>query len=129
MTSNLFPRSITDEYRGHPVAKWVFVAMTPPTIGRSLAHIILPDGGVQSIATIPLDAFLSSAAAVVIGTFAQWGLAQWMFGLLYVLVLVRSQALIPLMWLFILIEYRGRLLLGVYKPFEAMGHAPGGLGT
>jgi hypothetical protein len=103
--------------------------MTVLTIARSLAHMFLPDGGAQSIATIPLSEFSSAASAVVVGMFAQWGLTQLMFGLLYVIVLWRYQSLIPLMWLFILFEYGGRLLLGFYKPFATVGQVPGGIGN
>ena len=99
--------------------------MTLFTIGRSLAHIFLPDGGTLSIATIPLDEFTVNEAAAVIHIFAEWAPSQLMFGLLYVLVLWRYSALIPLMWLFILIEYSGRLLLTIAKPLELHGTAPG----
>ena len=129
MFENLFPRTVTNAYRGAPIAKWVFVALTAMTIGRSLAHVLLPDGGAQSIATIPLDAYALGASAVVIGMFAQWGLTQLMFGLLYVLVLWRYQSLIPLMWLFVLFEWTGRLLLGFVKPLETTGTAPGAIGN
>jgi hypothetical protein len=129
MFETLFPRAVTNEYRGAPIAKWVLMAVTVMTLARSLAHILLPDGGAQSIATIPLDVFSLEASAVVIGMFAQWGLAQWMFGLLYVVVLWRYQAWIPLMWLFILFEYSGRLLLALAKPFEIAGTAPGAIGN
>jgi len=129
MFENLFPKNIDNQYRGMSIAKWIFVAMTILTVGRSLAHIFVADGGAQSIATIPLDAFSSDAAMVIIGMFAQWGLTQLMFGLLYVFVLWRYQSLIPLMWTFILFEYSGRFLLGLYKPFETVGQAPGGIGN
>jgi len=129
MFENLFPKNVDNQYRGMSIAKWVFVAMTILTVGRSLAHIFVADGGAQSIATIPLDAFSSDAAMVIIGMFAQWGLTQLMFGVLYVLVLWRYQSLIPLMWTFILFEYSGRFLLGLYKPFETVGQAPGGIGN
>ena len=129
MLESLLPQPITTHYRGHPIAKWVFVPMTILTIGRSLAHILIPDGGAQSIATIPLDAFSSAASVVVIGMFAQWGLTQLMFGLMYVLTLWRYQSLIPLMWLFIFVEWMGRLLLGFYKPFETASTAPGAIGN
>lgn len=129
MLEILFPKNISNHYHGKSIAKWLFVAMTVMTVGRSLAHIFLPDGGAQSIATIPLDAFTSEASAVIIGLFAQWGLTQLMFGLLYLIVLWRYQSLIPLMWLFIFFEWSGRLLLGFYKPFETVGQAPGGIGN
>lgn len=129
MLENLLPKSITNEYRGMTIAKWVLVAMTLLTLGRSLAHIFIADGGAQSIATIPLDEFSAESATVIIGMFAQWGLTQLMFGLLYVLTLWRYQSLIPLMWLFIFVEWTGRLLLGFYKPFETSGTAPGAVGN
>ena len=129
MLEKLFPKTADNHYQGHPIAKWAFVAMTLLIIGRSLAHIFLPDGGAQSIATIPLDHFSAEAATVIIGIFAQWGLAQLMFGLLYVIVLWRYQSLIPLMWAFLFFEWTGRLLLGFYKPFETAGTAPGAVGN
>jgi hypothetical protein len=129
MIEKLFPENIDNQYHGMSIAKWVFVAMTMLTVGRSLAHILLPDGGAQSIATIPLDLFSDEAATVIIGMFAQWGLTQLLFGLLYVLVIWRYQSLIPLMWLFIFFEWTGRLLLGFYKPFETLGTAPGAIGN
>jgi hypothetical protein len=125
----IFPKTVDNHYRGLSIAKWVFVAMTVLTIARSLAHIFLSDGGAQSIATIPLSTFSSEAPAVIVGMFAQWGLMQLMFGLLYVLVLCRYQSMIPLMWLFIAFEWSGRLLLGIVKPFETVGTAPGTIGN
>jgi hypothetical protein len=129
MFENLFPKTIDDQYRGVPVAKWVFVAMTILTVGCSLAHMFLPDGGAQSIATIALAVFSPSASAVITGIFAYWGLSQLMFGLLYVLVLWRYQSLLPLMALFSFFEWTGRLLLGFYKPIETVGTAPGVIGN
>jgi len=129
MIEKLFPKNIDNQYHGISIVKWIFMAMTVLTVGRSLAHIFLPDGGAQSIATIPLDGFTSSGAKVVIGMFAQWGLTQLMFGLFYVLVIWRYQSLIPLMWLFIFFEWTSRRLLGFYKPFETVGAAPGAIGN
>jgi hypothetical protein len=62
-----------------------------------------PHRAAHSIATIPLSDSAPEASAVVVGTFAQWGLTQMLFGLPYVLVLLGYQSLIPLMWLFVLI--------------------------
>ena len=129
MFENLLPKTVTNDYRGARIAMWVFVALTAMTVGRSLAHMVLPDGGAQLIATIPLNAYSPGASEVVIGMFAQWGLTQLMFGLLYVLVLWRYRSLIPLMWLFVLFEWIGRLLLGLVKPFETAGTAPGAIGN
>jgi hypothetical protein len=120
---------IRNDYLGKSIAKWAFMALTILTIGRSFAHIFLPDGGAQSIATLPLNEFTPNGAAATIHIFALWGLSQLLFGLLYVAVLWRYQAWIPLMWFFILIEYSGRLLLALAKPFETLGTAPGAIGN
>ena len=127
--TNLFPQPAINEYRGASIAKWVFIGMVVLTIARSLAHIFLPDGGAQSIATIPLNDFTLGGAQVVVGMFAQWGLTQLMFGLLYVIVLCRYQSLIPLMWVFIFFEWIGRLMVGLAKPMETVGTAPGAVGN
>ena len=125
----LFPQPITNQYRGAPIAKWVFLLLSVITLGRSLAHLFLPDGGAHSIATIPLESFTPNGEATVIHLFALWGLSQLLCGLLYVVVLWRYQALIPLMYLFILLEYTGRLLLTFAKPIVTSGTAPGTIGN
>ncbi len=129
MIDRLFPQSITNQYRGAFLARWVFMLLMLVTIARSLAHIFLPDGGAQSIATIPLDTFTVNGAAAIIHLFGLWGLSQLLFGLLYAIVLWRYQSLIPLMYLFILVEYTGRLLLTFAKPFKTNGTAPGAIGN
>jgi hypothetical protein len=129
MLDRLFPKPVTDRYGGAPIAKWVFVLLTVITVGRSLAHIFLPDGGAQSIATIPLDRFTSNGEATVIHIFALWGLSQLLFGLLYIVVLWRYQSLIPLMYVFVSVEYMGRLLLTFAKPIVTDGTAPGAIGN
>ena len=129
MLETLFPRRAANEFHGAPLAGWALAAMTLLTLGRSAAHVALPDGGAQSIATIPVDDFTANGAAALIHVFSEWGLSQLLFGLVYVIVLLRYRCLIPLMWLFILVEYAGRLLLGFAKPVELSGTAPGAVGN
>lgn len=129
MINKLFPKNVNKNYDGLYIAKWMFLVITILTISRSLAHLFLPDGGAQSIATIPLTSYSANASKVIIGMFAQWGLSQLMVGFLFVIVICRYKSLIPLMWLFVLFEYGGRLLLGIYKPYETSGTAPGAIGN
>ena len=129
MLDRIFPKQVSKPYQGKMIAKWGFIVMSVLTVLRSLAHIFLPDGGAQLIATIPLDAFTDSGSTVIIGLFAQWGLIQLMFGLLYLIVLWRYQSLIPLMWLFIFFEWTGRLLVGFAKPLVTVDLAPGAVGN
>jgi hypothetical protein len=108
---------------------YLFYLVTAFTVVRSIIHLVSPDGGAQSIATIPLHLYSKDASDTIIHMFAEWGLSQLLFGILYIVVLIKYKSLIPLMYLFLVIEYSVRLLLGFYKPFELEGYAPGGTGN
>ena len=129
MLDHLFPKNNVKTYRGNPIAKWVFGLITMVTIGRSLVHMFLPDGGAKSIATIPLESFTVDEADAVILIFALWGLSQLLIGFIYGLVLWRYQAFIPSMYLLLIIEYVMRIVLGVMKPIQTTGTAPGAIGN
>ena len=125
----MFPKQLNNDYRGSLIAKWVFVLLTAVTLVRSLIHMFSPDGGAQSIATIPLDSFTSDGASAVILIFSLWGLSQFLIGIIYTVVLWRYQALIPFMYLLIIVEYTMRIVLGVLKPIVTVGTAPGAVGN
>jgi hypothetical protein len=121
----LFPTRADNDYRGHPIALWVFVPITLITLVRSCIHIFAPDGGAQSIATIPLDTMTSGGAQGVVTIFALWGLSQLLLGFVYVVVLWRYRALVPLMYLLVLVEYAGRMAIGAMKPIASLETPPG----
>ena len=125
MANLLLPREADNNYRGHALAVWVFIPVVAVTIVRSLIHMLRADGGAQSIATIPLDSYPQAAAGAVVTIFALWGLSQLLLGLLYLVVLIRYRALIPLMYLTLLLEYLGRMALGSWKPLVTLETPPG----
>jgi len=125
----LFPKIIDNDYKGNKAPLYFFYLVIPYTIIRSLIHLFSPDGGAQSIASIPLYSFTKNSSDTIIHLFAQWGLSQILFGLLYIVILIKYKSLIPLIYLFLIIEYSIRLLLGFYKPIELEGYAPGGIGN
>ena len=65
----------------------------------------------------------------MISVFAFWGLSQLLIGTLFVLVLLRYRAMIPLMYLLILAEYVGRIGIGLAKPIVTVETPPGGPGS
>jgi len=125
MMSRLLPARIDNDYRGHPIALWIFVPITLITLGRSLIHILAPDGGAQSIATIPLDQMTAGGAEGIVLIFALWGLSQLLLGVLYVAVLLRYRALLPLMYLLLVVEYAARFLIGQWKGIMTLETPPG----
>lgn len=128
MLKRLFPPQANNHYQGPAIALWFFVLITLFTLVRSCLHIFLPDGGAQSIATIPLNSFTPNGAASVILLMSLWGLSQLLMGLFYLVVLWRYRTLIPLMYLLIILEYVGRMLLMHFKPIHITGTAPGHIG-
>ena len=123
----LFPNLIDNEYKGKKIPLFFFYLLIPVTIIRSLVHIFKADGGAQSIANIPLHLYSEQASDTIVHLFSEWGLSQLLFGVLYIVVLIKYKSLIPLMYLFLVLEYSTRLLLAFYKPFVLEGYAPGGI--
>ena len=126
---HLFPNSIDNDYKGNKLPMYLFYLVTAYTVIRSIIHLVFPDGGAQTIATIPLHLYSKDASDTIIHMFSEWGLSQLLFGLFYIVVLIKYKSLIPLMYLFLVLEYSTRLLLSFYKPFELGGQAPGGIGN
>lgn len=122
----ILPKEINNEFPGHKFSEYAFLGLTIMTVARSLAHMFLPDGGAESIATIDLSV---EGADVILGMFAQWGLSQLLMAGLYVVVFLRYKNLIPLMYIIIIAEYSGRIAMGLLKPFETLGTAPGAIGN
>ena len=129
MLKKLIPEHIDNSWKGSRLTLWVFSVITVITIGRSMVHMFAPDGGAQSIATIPLDSFTPQGAHTVILIFSLWGLSQLLMGLMYAVVIWRYRALIPLMYVFIFLEYVLRIFLGFIKPIETRSIAPGAAGN
>lgn len=127
--SSLLPKSINNEYQGHSIAKVGFLLITIVTLVRSLIHIFALDGGAQSIATIPLDNYPIEASATIIMMFALWGVSQLLIGIVYSVVYIRYNTLIPLMYLTLIIEYVLRIMVGMLKPIITVGTAPGAIGN
>lgn len=127
--ATLFPKQITNKYPGQKIALYVFVPLTLMLTFRSCMHLIAPDGGAQSIATIPLDSYSEGAAANIIAIFSQWGLSQLLLTLLFILVLVRYRSLIPLFYLIFALEMFGRMAVGHFKPVVTLETAPGSAGN
>lgn len=121
----LFPAQFDNVFPGKRLALWLFYPMTALVLWRSQHHTFAPDGGAQSIATIPLDSYSDSASANIIAIFAQWGWVQLLLGLLMLLAATRYRSMVPLMWLLVALEWGGRTAIGLFKPVATLETAPG----
>jgi hypothetical protein len=125
----ILPKTIDNTYSGNRIPMVFFYFIILFTIVRSLIHILSPDGGSMSIATIPLNTYSSAAANTVVYMFGVWGLSQLMMGIIYLIVGIKYKSLIPLMYIFITCEYGIRIIIGHMKPIVTMHTAPGTVGN
>jgi hypothetical protein len=125
----IFPKELNNNYEGNNISKYGFLLITVVTIIRSLIHTFAPDGGAQTIATIPLNSYTQAGASAVIFVFSLWGLSQLLMGIVYAIVYWRYKALIPFMYILIISEYSMRIVIGRIKPIAVTGMAPGAIGN
>jgi len=121
MLKRIFPERLDNHYRGYKLALWFFVPITFMKVAISLVHIFYADGGAQSISTIPLDTYTSGGAQNVIAIFSRMGLDQLLLGLVFIVVLFRYRAMVPLMYVLIIVGYIGHEWIAYMKPLVTTG--------
>ena len=121
MLNRILPASVDNKYRGHAIGLWLFVPIALIKLSQSFTHLLKHDGGAQSISTIPLDTYPAGAAQNVIGLFARLGLEQLLLASIFLVVLIRYRALIPLMYFLIVAHFVGGKIVAQYKPLALAG--------
>lgn len=122
--NRILPKDANSSYTGSKIACWAFVLISIVSLVRSCIHILSPDGGAGSIAGIDLS--LGGAESIIFA-FALWGLSQFIYALIQLLVAFRYKTLIPLMYIILIIETLGRIIVGMAKPPILLHTPPGGL--
>ena len=86
------------QYDGPMLSFWVAIVWLGVITVRSCIHLLAPDGGAQSIATIDVAAVAGGPNIVAI--FGQWGAIQLLLALLlWVLLLLMYMLLLVKVWL------------------------------
>lgn len=109
-------------YDGPRLARWAAVAYLVAITARSLVHLLSPDGGAHSIASIDLAV---AGAANIVAIFGQWGAIQLLLAALLWVLLLRWPGTTPLVLLVFCIEPLLRQLSGWLKPVTTLHTAPG----
>ena len=120
----LFPRVADNRYPGQRPGLWMFALMLLK-IAMGLNVMLNAPLVARSADGVPVDTFTVPAAAAFSFVFAAWGLGQFVLGLATLVVLVRYRSLVPLAFLFLLIEQIGRMVLRVRWPIDRIATAPG----
>jgi hypothetical protein len=125
MFDQLLPQRIDNTYRGPKLALWMFGLVVLMKVGMSLVSIF---NGYQTASTadaVPLDTFTPAGAQAVVSLFALLGFAQLMLCFLGILALVKYRAMVPLIFLLLLLELLGRRLILLFLPVVRTGTPPG----
>ena len=125
MLSRILPQPIDNTYLGHRLAVWLLGAVVFMKTGIALGTIFNGRAAAQSTDGIPLDSFGAEGAQAVVALFAIWGLAQLTISTFSILALTRYRALIPFMFLLLLVEHLARKAVLWWKPISRIGTPPG----
>lgn len=125
MFNRLLPWHVDNTYQGYKAALWLFGALVLLKTVVSLNTIFNGYEVATSADGIPLDTYTPAGAQAVVSAFAAWGLAQLIICLLCILVLARYRALVPFMFVVLLLEHLSRRLLFQVMPIAKTGTPPG----
>ena len=109
-------------FAGPIATRWFAAAYLVLVTARGVVHLVAPDGGAGTIATIDVTV---EGGANVIAMFGQWGSIQLLLAALLWLLLLRYRGFVPLVLLVLLVEPLLRDVAGRLKPLETLGTAPG----
>src|SRR5665213_1845750 len=101
MLTRIFPKQIDNAYRGHWLAIWLMVPIVLLRLVIGFNSMVFARMVATSADGIPLDSFGTAGAEALI---ALLGLYLLLFALLGVVVLIRYRAMIPFMYLLLLIQ-------------------------
>jgi hypothetical protein len=111
-------------FRGPKWTAGALAAVNAVGTARSLIHIIKPDSGAQSIASMNTQV---PGGKNIVALLGQWGGAQLLEAGLIWVVLCRYRGLVPLMLGVVTAEQALRVGIGRFKPLETAHTPPGAL--
>jgi len=123
MLHRIFPRQFDNIYRGHWLAIWLLVPVVLLELVIGANSIINTRSVAMGADGIRLNRFGAEAATTVISLFALLGLSRLLFGLLGVMALIRYRAMIPFIYLLLLLLQLGSKALLLWHPaIRSIGH-------
>ena len=125
MFNQLLPQHIDNVYRGHKLALWLFALLVFVKVSMSLNSIFNGYSVASSADGIPLDTFTPPSAQTVVSLFALLAFSRLIISLLCILVIVRYRALLPFMFVLLLLEHLGSRLILQAMPIAKIGTPPG----
>jgi len=125
MLARLFPKQFDNDFRGHPLAIWLLVPIVFLRLLQGINCILNPRAIAMSADAIPLDRFTPDASAVIVLLFALSALSFLLFALQGIVALLRYRSMIPLLYLWLLVDSLVRRALNFAHPTVESGPAGG----
>lgn len=116
MLTRLFPRQIDNAYRGHKVAIWILALVVLLKAIQGVQSIFNTRSVMENADGLSLAHFDPSGAALLLSLFALLGLYLLIVPALSALALIRYRAMIPLIYLMLLLLYGASRLVQLLHP-------------
>ena len=124
MLNRIFPKQIDNAFRGHWLAILIFTLLVILRAAMGFNSITLTHMVATGADGIPLDSYGPACAAVVVLFFKNIGLFYLLLSLLGAVVLIRYRAMIPLMYLVLIVQLAGSKLLLYLYPIVKTSEMP-----
>ncbi len=125
MLRRIFPQQIDNTYRGYTLALWLLVPIVLMKLLMGGNSIINTRDVIETADKIPLGSYGAEAGAMIVFMFKSWGLNLVLLSLLGVLALIRYRAMVPLVYLLLLIENAGRKVFTAIEPIRVVSSGDG----
>src|SRR4051795_7623831 len=111
MLALLFPKEFDNTYRGHPLGRWLFLFVVLARLAIGINSTINTRFVAMSADGIPLDRYGAAAADTVTALFGISGFFLLLLSLVGLFVFFRYRAMIPFMFLILLVDQVARRLI------------------
>ena len=116
MLTRLFPRQIDNAYRGHKLAIWILALVALLKAVQGVQSIFNTRSVMENADGLSLAHFDPNGAALLLSLFALLGLYLLVVPALSALALIRYRAMIPLIYLMLLLLYGASRLVQLLHP-------------
>ena len=109
--SKVFPKTANNEFDGPKVAVWGFVIFTSINDMEGYYPYVFESYGFQEIANFKIITGEPDPMPIIYRFFSLWGSVQLLFCMVCWVVIFKYKSLIPLMYVFWLLEWGSRIFL------------------
>ena len=125
MFGRLFPKQFDNAYRGHWLALVILALLLFLRLAQTGMALVVPLFVIRGPDGILIDTFNEPAQAAFTYLFRVVGLLNVVVCLVGVLALVRYRAMVPLIYLELVVLFGGQKILGLLYPIPRAPEAPG----